>query len=77
MYRFKHVALNNRPCSCKAPIALTCIDTDDSVKIILYTVDDDLNTSIIYHEESEDSDDLTLRCTKCGVDWSGYNPLFE
>jgi hypothetical protein len=77
MDKFQQIAILNRPCNCNAPIAFTCVDVDEKVKTTIYSIDDNFNTSTLYSEEYEDGDAFCLLCTKCGIDWSGYNLIFD
>lgn len=65
----------NRPCTCMAPIAYNCEDENYKERTQLYTVDEELNSSMIFDgmKGIVDSDNLSLLCTRCGTDWTGWN----
>ena len=74
-YRFACIVA--RPCTCNAPIHQTGIDEHDKRVITdIYSVDDDLNTATIQHNDI-DVDDLDLVCSKCGKSWIAFNPIFN
>lgn len=79
--KYKTTCLINQPCDCNAPIAYTCIlpEYNDEVGTELFTIN--LRSGVsesIYSNipKGADQDDLGLRCTKCGTDWTSFNPLF-
>jgi hypothetical protein len=80
--KFKMACRVARPCDCNAPIAYTSTNGDDTNtpanhNITLYTIDDDLNITQLFDNGTHlDCDDLNLICTKCGVSWVPFNPLF-
>lgn len=79
--KFKMACVVARPCNCNAPIAFTSLNDDDddgAINLILYAIDADLNTSILWETgRFDDYDNLNLICTKCGVSWALFNPLFD
>jgi hypothetical protein len=71
------------PCTCDAPIAFTyhCETPEGATYegITLYRINlITAKLTTLYSDTSpgEERDDLGLRCTKCGVDWTCMNPLF-
>jgi hypothetical protein len=77
-----HFASLHLPCSCGAPIVYhATINEDDhsSSGITIFKLH--LNSplvEILYTdiEEDMDQDDIGLRCTRCGANWTSANPLF-
>lgn len=81
MKSFREIAMINRPCDCNAPVVMTWMEYGNRDETLIgydvYEVDEGLNTKLVYKGKHRDSfDGLKLTCSRCGCDWSGYNPLF-
>ena len=74
------------PCNCKAPIAYTCMVLEgttekpiDRVGTTLFRVNIDEDVIEVLYDDiphGAETDDLNMICTKCGVSWVPFNPLF-
>ncbi len=78
---FKHACLVAAPCNCKAPIAYTFVYPPDKVGLTLFEIDIEKATveeifKTPEFPDTDDQDDLGLRCIRCGADWTPFNPLF-
>lgn len=74
--KYKEVCMVARPCLCNAPIAYSGVNYDGDVRTTLYSIDDYMETKEVYREEYEYLVDIGLRCTRCGKDWTPFDPLF-
>lgn len=76
--KFKSACIEAAPCTCHAPIVYTITGDDDTDYVTLFTIDSMMETKEIFSNipEGMAQDNLQLMCTRCGKDWSAFNPLF-
>lgn len=71
----------NRPCECNADVVYTATDACDEtchVKVLaVYKFHADMTYTYTPVQSVEEQDNLGMRCSECGKDWSSMNMLLD
>ena len=78
MEKFHDVCMVNRPCTCVNSVIVYSGIVDDNMTInsIGYFVDGSLNVTKVFGNNA-DMVCLDVICSRCGVSWVPFNPLFD